>query len=171
MARLRYTPELLGPLVAESKSISELLVKLGLRISGGAHAHLKRRLELFGIDTRHFLGQRANSGPTHRGGPRRCRPEDVLTLRPASAPPIRVSRVRRALVESGRRHECAICGQGPTWANRDLVLQVDHINGRHYDYRPENLRFVCPNCHSQTLTFAGRNRAYAEVAERQTPTA
>jgi len=52
-----------------------------------------------------------------------------------------------------------------------LVLQVDHINGLHHDYRPENLRFLCPNCHSQTVNFAVRNHAYAEVVERQTRTA
>ena len=41
--------------------------------------------------------------------------------------------------------------------NSKLTLQLDHINGINNDNRKENLRFLCPNCHSQTDTFAGRN--------------
>ena len=52
---------------------------------------------------------------------------------------------------------CGICGLGPEWNGMVLVLQIDHINGDSTDSRLENLRFLCPNCHSQTETFAGRN--------------
>jgi 5-methylcytosine-specific restriction endonuclease McrA len=48
-----------------------------------------------------------------------------------------------------------------------LILHVDHIDGNRYDCRPENLRFLCPNCHSQTATWAGanrRNRTYSDAA-------
>jgi HNH endonuclease len=167
----KYTVEVLQAIVGKSRSVSEVLLKLGLRISGGGHAYIKRRIQLFGIDTTHFLGKRANCGPDHRGGPRRCQPFEVLVLRAVSAPPIRVTRVRRALHELGRQDRCEICGLGPTWQGKALVLEIDHVNGRHHDYRAENLRFLCPNCHSQTVNFAGRNARYAEVAERQTPTA
>ena len=53
--------------------------------------------------------------------------------------------------------ECAICGIGPVWCDQPLVLQLDHINGVNNDNRIENLCYLCPNCHSQTPTFAGRN--------------
>lgn len=52
---------------------------------------------------------------------------------------------------------CAICGCGCIHNNFPLVLQLDHINGDHSDSRPENLRWVCPNCHTQTDTYCGRN--------------
>jgi hypothetical protein len=35
---------------------------------------------------------------------------------------------------------------------------VDHINGDFHDNRIDNLRFLCPNCHSQTPTFAGKHK-------------
>jgi 5-methylcytosine-specific restriction endonuclease McrA len=46
----------------------------------------------------------------------------------------------------------------PEWHGRPLTLVLDHINGVNDDYRPDNLRLLCPNCHSQTPTFSGRNR-------------
>ncbi len=64
--------------------------------------------------------------------------------------------------------QCQDCGLEPYWNDKPLVLHVDHINGLHHDYRPENLRFLCPNCQSQTVNFAVRNHAYAEVVKRQT---
>lgn len=54
----------------------------------------------------------------------------------------------------GREYKCEECKLS-TWNSKELKLQVDHINGIHYDNRPENLRFLCPNCHSQTDTFCG----------------
>ena len=65
--------------------------------------------------------------------------------------------IKRRLRNLNRPYVCEICGQHPEWNGKELVLQVDHINGNHLDNRLENLRFVCPNCHSQTKTFAGKN--------------
>lgn len=52
---------------------------------------------------------------------------------------------------------CAICGQSSEWENKYLMLQLDHRNGDSRDNRLDNLRLLCPNCHSQTDTFSGRN--------------
>jgi 5-methylcytosine-specific restriction endonuclease McrA len=52
--------------------------------------------------------------------------------------------------------ECAECGI-TTWCGKPLSLELDHINGDKHDTRLENLRLLCPNCHSQTVTYAGRN--------------
>lgn len=55
-------------------------------------------------------------------------------------------------------YQCAICGNTGEWLGKRLGLQLDHINGKHFDHRKENLRFLCPNCHSQTDTFSGKNK-------------
>ncbi|MGC8486510.1 MAG: HNH endonuclease signature motif containing protein [Candidatus Baltobacteraceae bacterium] len=63
---------------------------------------------------------------------------------------------RRLLLEDLLRDECSECGLSE-WRERKLSAQIDHINGNSSDNRLENLRMLCPNCHSQTSTFAGRN--------------
>jgi predicted RNA-binding Zn-ribbon protein involved in translation (DUF1610 family) len=141
----------------ESRSIAEVLRKIGLRQSGGGHSHISRRLRLEGIDTSHFLGIRTNSGPNHRG-PRPLSLSERLTLREPDDPIVHAELLRRALVALGRPYRCEHCRLASTWNGRALVLQVDHINGLHHDYRAENLRFLCPNCHSQTVNYCRRKR-------------
>ena len=77
------------------------------------------------------------------------------------------SRLRDRLIKDGLLvEECAICHLSNIWNGLPLTLQLDHINGVHDDNRLENLRLLCPNCHSQTETFGGKNlrqrRAKAE---------
>ena len=55
-------------------------------------------------------------------------------------------------------YECAICNNQGKHNGLSLTLQLDHINGNNKDQRLSNLRFLCPNCHSQTDTYAGGNR-------------
>lgn len=64
---------------------------------------------------------------------------------------------RRLLKEKILQNVCSECGQGPIWNNKPLVLHLDHKNGIKNDHRLENLCILCPHCHSQTTTFAGRN--------------
>lgn len=49
--------------------------------------------------------------------------------------------------------ECGIC----EWHGRPISLQIHHINGVHSDNRLENILLLCPNCHAQTDTYAGKN--------------
>jgi 5-methylcytosine-specific restriction endonuclease McrA len=64
---------------------------------------------------------------------------------------------KRKLVREGiLDYRCSMCGIAE-WLGRPLAIQIDHINGVRDDWRIENLRMLCPNCHSQTPTFAGRN--------------
>jgi hypothetical protein len=153
MAYVKYTREMLSEAVGASTSMAGVLRHLGLRQTGGAHAHLRRRITELDIDTSHFLGSAHYRG-THSLNRRRA--DQILVLRPSTASREKPHALRRALAEVGRPIRCAECNLKNSWRGRPLVLHVDHIDGRLWDCRPENIRFLCPNCHSQTATYAGR---------------
>lgn len=74
------------------------------------------------------------------------------------------SAVRRRLLDEGiLRDECYECGIS-RWLGTKLTLQLDHINGINDDNRIDNLRMLCPNCHSQTETFSGKNNRAKKVS-------
>jgi len=52
--------------------------------------------------------------------------------------------------------QCSVC-HIDEWQGKEIVLEVDHIDGLHYNNNVENLRLICPNCHSQTDTYKNRN--------------
>lgn len=64
--------------------------------------------------------------------------------------------LKRYLLDYGIKYKCSCCGIS-NWNNKPLVLEIDHIDGVRNHNNPENLRFLCPNCHSQTSTWRGRN--------------
>jgi 5-methylcytosine-specific restriction endonuclease McrA len=66
------------------------------------------------------------------------------------------SKKRRLLQEGILTNQCSECGLD-SWLGEALVVQLDHVNGDNADWRLENLRMLCPNCHSQTPTYARAN--------------
>ncbi len=153
MPRRIYTRELLQQAVEHSTSVAGVLRYLGLNQAGGTHAHISRTLKQMGIDTSHFVRQ----PPGQRSWNRR-RPEEILVVQPRGSRRAKPPQLRRALTELGRAYVCALCGCDATWRGKALVLHVDHIDGDYHNNVAENLRFLCPNCHSQTPGFAGAGR-------------
>ena len=149
----------MAPVIAESRSFAEVMRKLDIRVTGGSHTHLKRLTSKYGLVTDHFLGSGSNCGVCHRGGPAKKTANEVLVLRDRSQYKEPAFRLRRALLESGRKEVCEGCALGTTWNGKPLKLQVDHRNGKNWDNRPENVRFLCPNCHSQTDNFGSKNKS------------
>lgn len=66
-------------------------------------------------------------------------------------------RLKKRLIQDGlKNHQCEICGI-TEWMNQKVPLELDHIDGNHYNNALENLRIVCPNCHAQQDTNSGKN--------------
>lgn len=140
----KITDAMLVEAVEKSFSVMEVLRYLGIKEAGGSHSHYQRRILKLGLDTSHF--QRYSN--TGKISTRRRTADDILQLR-SEGGRAKAKHLTRALIESGVAHCCSECGQGPEWKNHPLTLDVDHINENWLDDRIENLRFLCPNCHSQ----------------------
>jgi hypothetical protein len=154
---VRWTRDVLERAVAASTNMCEVLRHLGLEVVGGHHTHISRRIKAYGIDTSHFRV------PTRRGKPWRPRtPEAFLVEQPADrARRIPSDRLKWAMTSSGVAERCALCGTEAVWRGRPLPLEADHIDGDWRNNRIENLRILCPNCHSTTDSYRGRGKRRA----------
>lgn len=146
----KLSVEAFTKIVASSFTFTECLVRAGLSPNGGTSSKiLKRRIAELQLSTEHFKTA-ANWVPKKAL-------KDILVAN-SDYGSVRTLK-DRLQKELGLGSQCEKCGISPTWNGKALVLQLDHINGISDDHRLENLRFLCPNCHSQTATYAGRNKS------------
>ncbi|MER7479471.1 HNH endonuclease signature motif containing protein [Streptomyces sp. NPDC126510] len=144
--------------VAASHSLAGVMRMLGLPpVGGSGRARVRHSIEFHGLSTAHFTGQahfRGTASPY-----RRSATQILVRLAPGS-PRTRTVLLRRSLDDLGVPHVCNECGTGDNWQGRRLVLELDHINGDRLDNRIENLRYLCPSCHSQTETHSRPRRTF-----------
>lgn len=145
----------LEEIVQSSQTKTEILNRLNLYHKGGNARTLVKRCNSEGIDLSHLLGLAWAKGKIRPELTSKTPIQLVLTENSS----VNRSRLKARLLREGLiENVCAICGQLPEWNGKPLVLQLDHINGISDDNRLENLRIICGHCHSQTDTFAGRNK-------------
>jgi 5-methylcytosine-specific restriction endonuclease McrA len=162
--KLRYSKELLEPIVKQVTSMRQLLYKLNLKPTGGNYQNIKSKLSLYSIDCSHWTGQRSNIGNI-QGTLKSSKLflKDVLTRNSSyQSSKLRVRLLKENIIEN----VCVICDQGPVWNNKPLTLQLDHIDGNRNNNCLENLRLLCPNCHTQTPTHSGKNKARMPIPPR-----
>ena len=76
--------------------------------------------------------------------------------------------LKKAVISAGLLEERCYspgCSVTATWIGRPIVLHLDHIDGDRLNHHITNLRLLCPNCHSQTSTYCGRNNKRGALAE------
>lgn len=157
--------ENLEDLVRSSTSVAQVAAKLGKPTHGRPHRQLTLRIEELDLDTSHFRGRGWSRGETMATHPslanasqRRRLPDSEVFVE--NGPLLGGPRIAQRLLALGWQYRCAWCGI-VDWRGTRLVLHVDHINGINNDNRFENLRLLCPNCHSQTDTYCNRAREEA----------
>lgn len=153
MPSKRYTDEEFIVAVEKSTSIRQVLIKLDLSPKGGSYRTVHRKVKELDLDISHFTGQGWNTAKGLKNPHYISAFEYLGTDKEISSHELRIKLYKENILEE----KCSLCGLGPEWQGKSITLQLDHINGCSSDNRLENLRIVCPNCHSQTPTFRGRN--------------
>lgn len=143
--------EELQQIVYESITFAEVMRKLGYTQNrGNSYGQFKKYLVDNNIDVSHFKGRAHGTSDTTK-----YTLEDIFVkdTKYTNMTQLKNKIIKNNLLE----YRCDICGI-TCWNDKPLTLQLDHINGDNRDNRLENLRFLCPNCHSQTETFCGKNK-------------
>lgn len=147
------TDEQFVELIKNSTNISEVLFKLGYSINGNSwgFSQVRKRMDELKLSPSMFKGKSAMLEKVK---------ESNLTAEMLLKENCKHNRncLRRFILKNDLiPYKCAICGT-VEWNGKTLSLELDHINGINNDNRLENLRFLCPNCHSQTTTYGSRNQ-------------
>lgn len=165
MPKIRsWTDEQLIAAAKSSKSYRSVLIKLRLVPAGGNYEQIKNRIKHLEISTEHFTGKGWNGG--WKFDPRI--PAKPLDYHLTEGSLIQSFRLKRLLFRAGlKKAECELCGWAKQSLDGRIPLELDHINGKRNDNRIENLRVLCPNCHSLQPTHRGKNKKvrFARVLE------
>lgn len=146
--KTKYTHSLMTQAIRQAFSWNDVARFFHVTTNSGAvKKHLRKVADFHKIPYSHFLGKRAMV-LYHV-------PYEIVLQNNSRYHPCTV---KKAILENELiPYVCAICDLPPLWHDKPLTLTLDHIDGNAADHRLENLRFVCPNCDTQSPTYAGKN--------------
>jgi len=154
MRKRKWSIDQLRDAGKNSTSYRQVLQKLGLIEAGGNYAQIKKYLKEYSIDIKHFKGEAWNKGLKFKG--KYCRPIEQIMIEDSD---YQSFKLKNRLFDLGMKTcQCEECGWAKKSEDGRIPLELDHINGKKRDNRLENLRILCPNCHSLKPTHRGRNR-------------
>lgn len=122
----------------EVKSLRGLLLALNLRAVGGNYTNMKRHLQRLDIDTSHWTGRSW------------CKGEQLKDWQDYTS----IGALKPHLITQ-RGHKCESCFLS-LWLNKQIILEIHHIDGDRSNNLYDNLQLLCPNCHSMTDNWRGR---------------
>ncbi len=146
----------LQQLLNKSASFTEVFNSMGLLYNGAQLRALKIRIQQNELD---LISLEKNRRENMKSSGERLRDQNKIPLNKIlvkGSTYIGTTLRNRLIADGVLENKCSDCGNGPFWNGKPLTLQLDHIDGVRDDNRLENLRILCPNCHTQTPTFAGR---------------
>lgn len=147
-----WTEQQLQNAVKSSYSYRQVIKKLGLVPAGGNYSQLQKYIVEFGFSTSHFRGKTWNRGL--RGIGKTLIPIEKILVKGSA---FQSYKLKRRLFKAGLKPQhCEQCGWAERTSDGYLPLEIDHINGDPTDHRLENLRILCPNCHSLTPSYRYR---------------
>lgn len=149
--------EKLQSLLDQSKTRAEVLEKIGHNPqSGGSYRTLKKYIEMYDIDLTKFD---KNHKQYMNNNVKNLSVKKQKTIDDLKCGTIMHNRaLRRIILENNLlSYCCALCGQSDIHNGLPLTLQLDHIDGDNKNNNIDNLRFLCPNCHTQTPTYGKKN--------------
>lgn len=152
MSKRKWTDVQLIQAVKENKSIAGVIVQLGLKPAGGNYNTVNKKINELKLDTSHFTGQGWNVGLKFK--PKEAISIQDILVEESNYQSYKLS--KRLIKEGFKEQKCEYCGL-TTWLDKPIKLELHHINGIHSDNRLENLQLLCPNCHSYTDSYRGKN--------------
>lgn len=139
--------------VKSSSSYRNVIKMLGLRPTGGNYDQIKKYIKEYNFVTDHFTGKLWSKGLKLPFKPLIAL-EDIL-IKNSTYQSFKLK--KRLFLAKLKKPKCEICGWAKMSIDGRLPLELDHINGNRHDNRLNNLRILCPNCHSMQITHRGRN--------------
>lgn len=173
MIKSKYTKEVLQAAVNKCVTCNDvvrLIRGTSGMVHGGTAGHVRKMIKIHGIDTSHFKGRAWTANINNPLGTAYTKEEFISRFLVENSPFIRTVVLKSKLISFGiKTYQCEVCGIGNTWNGKPLTLQLDHENGNRIDNRIINLKIKCPNCHTQTPTYCGKNKNRKNPVDRGTP--
>lgn len=149
-SKLSYTIEQVKAAALQAMCMSDMCKLLGLIVHGANYSTINKIIEAEQIDISHF-----DVKATYNRN-KLVRTHDNVFCIHSTCPRAQLNYYAKRF--SIMEYRCRLCGIVDEYNGLPLSLQLDHINGVADDNRLENLRWLCPNCHSQTATYGGKNK-------------
>ena len=142
---MKPSDEKIIEICSDAKTMSKAAADLGMHFNT-----FKKHATRLGVYSPNQAGKGINK--RHNGSK-----IELTSILEGNHPSYQTNKLRIRLIKEGiKNHECECCGL-TEWLGNPIPLELDHIDGKRNNHKLSNLRLLCPNCHSLTPTYRGKN--------------